>query len=53
MYKAPEYSIDNKQVDSRNSMLVLFPMKGEPKILGVRGLFEKMSQEQRESIFKQ
>lgn len=53
VYKAPEYSIDNKQVNTRNSMLVLFPMKGEPKILGVRGLFEKMSQEQRESIFKQ
>lgn len=53
VYKTPEYSIDNKTVNTRNSMLVLFPMKGEPKILGVRGLFEKMTQEQRESIFKQ
>lgn len=53
VYKAPEYSIDNKKAGSCNYMLVLFPMKGEPKILGVVGLFEKMSQEQRESIFKQ
>lgn len=53
VYKAPKYSIDNKTVDCRNSMLVLFPMKGEPEILGVEGLFEKMTQEQRESIFKQ
>lgn len=53
VYKTPEYSIDNKKAGSCNYMLVLFPMKGEPKILGVRGLFEKMTQEQRESIFKQ
>lgn len=52
VYKAPEYSIDNKQVNTRNYMLVVFPMEGEPEILGVQGLFEEMSQEQRESIFK-
>lgn len=52
VYTAPEYSIDNKTVSAYDSMLVLFPMEGEPKILGVRGLFEKMTQEQRESIFR-
>lgn len=52
VYTAPEYSIDNKTVSDYDSMLVLFPMKGEPKILGARGIFEKMTQEQRESIFK-
>ena len=52
VYKTPKYSIDGKKVNSRNYMLVVFPMEGEPEILGVQGLFEEMSQEQRESIFK-
>ena len=52
VYKTPKYSIDGKKVNSCNYMLVVFPMEGEPEILGVQGLFEEMSQEQRESIFK-
>ena len=52
VYKTPKYSIDGKVVDNSDYMLVVFPMEGEPEILGVQGLFEEMSQEQRESIFK-
>ena len=52
VYKTPKYSIDGKVVDNSDCMLVVFPMEGEPEILGVQGLFEEMSQEQRESIFK-
>lgn len=52
IYITPKYSVDGKKVNSRNYMLVVFPMEGEPEILGVRGLFEEMSQEQRESIFR-